>query len=191
MARHGGSDFVAVGSDSYVAGAALGHAIGESIRTQADFNDCMKAFGWVLVTPETEAAQSAKASQWRAAADQAVACASEIRKNPNYAALLPHMPDVRTSEFTMSQLADEGMPSPAESKLVALYWDETKICFNNSMKLVATISPGAVPIFQQLRSDNEQVTIMLVRRQITWGEASRRQKANYEATKANLRASHL
>ena len=31
------------------AGAALGAAIGEAVRTSADFNDCMKASGWVPV----------------------------------------------------------------------------------------------------------------------------------------------
>jgi hypothetical protein len=46
LARHSGSDFAAFGSLSYVAGAALGHAIGESVRTQRDFNDCMLASGW-------------------------------------------------------------------------------------------------------------------------------------------------
>jgi hypothetical protein len=46
LARHSGSDFAAFGSLSYVAGAALGHAIGESVRTQRDFNDCMLVSGW-------------------------------------------------------------------------------------------------------------------------------------------------
>jgi hypothetical protein len=45
LARHSGGDFAATGSESYVAGAALGHAIGESVRTQQDFNDCMLASG--------------------------------------------------------------------------------------------------------------------------------------------------
>jgi hypothetical protein len=48
MARHGGSGFAAYGSANFVAGAALGNAIGESVRTQQDFNDCMLAGGWKL-----------------------------------------------------------------------------------------------------------------------------------------------
>jgi hypothetical protein len=51
MARHGGSGFYAAGNQNFVAGAAVGHAIGEGIRTQQDFNDCMLASGWV-VAPE-------------------------------------------------------------------------------------------------------------------------------------------
>ena len=48
MARHGGSGFAAYGSANFVAGAALGNAVGESIRTQQDFNDCMLASGWKI-----------------------------------------------------------------------------------------------------------------------------------------------
>lgn len=46
IARHGGSGFYAQGSQSYVAGAQLGYAIGEIARTKADFDDCMLAKGW-------------------------------------------------------------------------------------------------------------------------------------------------
>jgi hypothetical protein len=48
LARHSGSGFAASGSSSYVAGAALGHAIGESIRANQDFNDCLEATGWLI-----------------------------------------------------------------------------------------------------------------------------------------------
>jgi hypothetical protein len=46
LARHSGSGFAASGSANYVAVATLGHAIGESIRANQDFNDCMEATGW-------------------------------------------------------------------------------------------------------------------------------------------------
>jgi hypothetical protein len=46
FARHSGSDFFAFGSPSYVAGATLGHATGETVRAQQDFDDCMVASGW-------------------------------------------------------------------------------------------------------------------------------------------------
>lgn len=48
VARHGGSGFYAVGSASYVAGAAIGNAIGNAVRANADFNDCMAANGWEI-----------------------------------------------------------------------------------------------------------------------------------------------
>lgn len=59
IARHGGSDFVAYGNRSYVAGAALGHAIGESVYLQQDFNDCLQVGSWQIAdqSPQAVAAQ--------------------------------------------------------------------------------------------------------------------------------------
>ena len=46
MARGAEQDFVAYGNANYVAGAALGNAIGNIIRIQAAYSDCMQANGW-------------------------------------------------------------------------------------------------------------------------------------------------
>lgn len=48
IARHGGSGFYASGSPSFVAGAAIGDAIGNAVQANADFNDCMAANGWEI-----------------------------------------------------------------------------------------------------------------------------------------------
>jgi hypothetical protein len=52
FARHGGSNFFVSGSPSDVAGATLGHAIGETARAQQDFGDCMVASGWRLAADD-------------------------------------------------------------------------------------------------------------------------------------------
>jgi hypothetical protein len=70
MARHGGSGFYAAGNPNFVAGAAVGHAIGEGIRTQQDFNDCMMASGWKIADQQVAAANAAAAA---AAANAAAA----------------------------------------------------------------------------------------------------------------------
>ena len=48
MARHGGTGFFAAGNPNFVAGAALGHGIGNAVRGQQDFNDCMLMSGWKI-----------------------------------------------------------------------------------------------------------------------------------------------
>jgi hypothetical protein len=92
FARHGGSGFVAVGSENYVAGAALGHAIGESIRAQRDFNDCMSASGWIadgqaLSAPIQPATASFTDEQWntvrRQCHDEATAQGAEAGEFAN------------------------------------------------------------------------------------------------------------
>ncbi len=49
LARAGDVGFVAVGRPAYVAGAALGNAIGNAVRANATFNDCLEAAGWEIV----------------------------------------------------------------------------------------------------------------------------------------------
>lgn len=80
MARHSGSGFVAYGSPNFVAGAALGNAIGESVRTQQDFNDCMLATGWKIADqPSTSAPHNNfTAGQWEAGLK---ACREDATRN--------------------------------------------------------------------------------------------------------------
>jgi hypothetical protein len=56
MARHGGTGFAATGNASFVAGAAAGHAIGDGVRANQDFNDCMVAAGYVIADEQAAAA---------------------------------------------------------------------------------------------------------------------------------------
>jgi hypothetical protein len=42
-------EFGAVGAPAYVLGAAIGHAIGNAVRTNVTYNACMEAQGFVAV----------------------------------------------------------------------------------------------------------------------------------------------
>jgi hypothetical protein len=55
MARHDGSSFSASGSPSFVAGSSVGYALGEAVRTQQDFNDCLLASGWKIADRTSQA----------------------------------------------------------------------------------------------------------------------------------------
>jgi hypothetical protein len=48
VARHGGTGFYAQGNPNFVAGAALGNAVGNAIRANQDFGDCMTMQGWAV-----------------------------------------------------------------------------------------------------------------------------------------------
>lgn len=191
MARHGGSDFVAYGSQSYVAGASLGHAIGESARMQAEFSDCMVASGWSPVTQAVVASQNLKNGQLASLKEQRLACINDVRSNAQYDPLLPHLADAKSGEYSMIQLTDDGVPTAADSRLIAAYWDNAKTCIVKAEQGLSAVAPAWVPILQQQLSENEQVIILLVKRQISWGEADRRQKANGEAASAKLRATRI
>lgn len=191
LARHGGSGFVAYGSQSYVAGAAVGHALGETVRTQQDFNDCMLASGWQIADDQTTPAQSLVPVQIKGIADQRKACMSAIRAKPEYEPIRAHFSNLENGQFSMAQLTDDGIPSPSESKLLTVYADEAGVCIAQSLDQSTKVAPPAGPILSAAKSDNEAIMILLVKRQISWGDAAQRQKKAQEDTTAKLRAARL
>jgi hypothetical protein len=46
IARHGGTGFFAAGDPNFVAGAAVGNAVGNAVTAHQDFSDCMTMHGW-------------------------------------------------------------------------------------------------------------------------------------------------
>jgi hypothetical protein len=179
-ARHGGGGFAAAGSRNFVAGAALGYALGEVIRTQADYSDCMKANGWVPETPETAAARNVHTVQITELVEQRVNCTTEVRNNPRYAPLVSHFSDVRSGDFSMAQLTDEHLPTATEATELAAYWDAQKACTAAFAAGLTSLEPRLAALQRQLTDANEANVIVLVQRQISWGEASQREKANKE-----------
>jgi hypothetical protein len=191
MARHGGGSFVAYGNANYVAGAALGNAVGEAIRTQADFSDCMKVNGWMPVTQEAAAARSVKGAQLKGINDQRIACVLAARTKPTYATLQTHWSDMVTGDYTMAQLTDDHPPTAAEAAALATYWDDAKLCAVTAITEVGKISPTIAAIISQQLTENEAVLILLVKRQVSWGEGDQRQKANNTAAKSKLQGVNI
>ncbi len=46
LARNGQTGVVAFGRPAFVAGAIIGNTIGNAVRANATFNDCLEAAGW-------------------------------------------------------------------------------------------------------------------------------------------------
>jgi hypothetical protein len=190
MARHGGGSFAAYGDANYVAGAALGNAIGEAARTQADFSDCMKMNGWMPVTKEAAAARSIRGARLKGINDQRVGCIMAARAKPSYAPLQTHWADMTTG-YTMAQLTDDHPPAGAEAAALTMYSDDIKLCASTAITEVGKINPAMAAILSQQLVDNEAVLILLVKRQISWGEGDQRQKANNAAVKSKLQGLNI
>lgn len=187
MARNAGSDFVAVGSTSYVAGAAIGHGIGEAVKANQNFNDCMVASGWRVADGRTMAAQNTAVSQLKTAKAQVATCIAAVRNRPEYAPLLPHYTGLASGQLSMKQLTDEGTPSPTEAKLIAAYMDDIAPCFAEFVGAVARLSPQAGQVLMAMKSSVDNVNVSLIERKLTWGEAAQRVKKIGEDTDVQLR----
>jgi hypothetical protein len=188
MARHGGGSFAASGTPSFVAGATLGNAIGESIRAQQDFNDCMEASGWEIA--DQSDAQKKRVAELKEKIQpiiaQGKACMSAVREEASFSAISSHFGDVATGKFSMAQLADTTVPTPGDAALMARYYDETTSCRRVMADSIAQLVPQTEPIFQKAMSEQETITKPLVMRQISWGDFASKTEALNEATSAEL-----
>jgi hypothetical protein len=176
--------YLAAGTLLMVAVAAEAH---NDAVNQA-FSDCMQAKGYIshIEDAASLARRSQLVAQLKEIMTQAKACYQVSRDKSIYASLLPHLFHFDIG-FTPTQLADTSIPSPSESQLLSEYYDETVPCGNRYTTDWSKLVPALEPTFLQLRSDTDAVKSLLIKRQLTWGEAAPRFKQAAEAVtvKAN------
>jgi hypothetical protein len=145
LARHSGSDFAAFGSESYVAGAAVGHVIGESVRTQQDFNDCMLAGGWRIADQPATAAPAAQPYK-RTSDAPAVAASPPVAPSATApatpatppAAFAPAVPSAAGALRTTLRTVASG-----ERQKIGFYYHLNPDCTSSGNMTVRIITPPA------------------------------------------------
>lgn len=184
VARHGGSDFMAYGNAKEIAAAELGNAIGESIRANRDFNDCMEASGWRIAD---QAAALLENPQFLELVAKRNACVQAARDEPEYAPLAAHFSDLATGRFSMQQLADGNRPTAQEGRLMARYADEVAPCVDSFIAGVGRLAPSAGGALLGLRRQLREILLSIAARRVTWGEAARRQRRLQRSAAAEIR----
>jgi hypothetical protein len=179
VARHSGSGFYAQGSARFVAGAALGAAVGDAVRANADFNDCMAATGWVVADKGSQGGTHTQAEKDQVSALRAQlnTCIDAIRRNPKYAAILPHLLDNASGHYSLTQMSDSHTPTVEEASLLASYGDEADTCRDQLMAEVSAIDPRAQAALQHVRTKIRDLDLALIHRQLTWGDYARHAQA--------------
>ena len=171
MARHSGGAFLAAGDPNFVAGATVGAAIGNAIRTQADFNDCISASGWVVADDQVKG-KNAPDLKARATAilQESRDCVAAIRRNPKYAMLEPHHVNISTGRYSLTQMSDTTTPTPEEASLLAAYGDETAICEDKMIAEVNELDPRTATTMRQRYTRITDLNLQLIARKLTWGD---------------------
>ena len=187
VARHGGSELVAYGRPGFVAGAALGHAIGESIRAQADFNDCMSAKGWRIVTPESTAANKGKSEIVKAAFEAAGKCVTNAKARQTYAVISNYFADPKTGKHSMTQLAMSRNATPSEAQLLTAYFDEIMPCLDARQIEVGKVTLEGSQILKEARAFSMSEALRVIRREQTWSTYFEHTDQANDATSARLK----
>jgi hypothetical protein len=79
------------------------------------------------------------------------------------------------------------IPTPSESQLLTDYHDELLPCYNRTVAAAYKVAPALEPVLTQERSDLEAAQLLLIKRQVTWGEAAQRERQILEGAKEKLR----
>ena len=173
MAQGSERGFYARGTQDFVAGAALGNAIGNAIREQATFNNCMSANGWIAVDKKTgTTADTAANNQAAAIIADSKACIEATRNNPEYAPISAHLVSTASMRYSLTQMADTSYPTVSDGKLLASYGDEIAICREKTIAEIAKIDPRVVPRERELTARFTDLNLQLIARRLTWGEYS-------------------
>jgi len=190
MARHGGSNFEAYGSVNFVASAAIGHAVGEAIRTQQDFNDCMLATGWRIADGQAKGL-SQKATAIRNILGQAAAEIGAAREKPAYQAIRQHFIAPNARSYSMEQLADLNVPAPTEVDLLAAYYDEVRLYREEAIQELSGPAPKIADMMSELQSESDAIVLQAVKRQITWGDLAVGQQKILDTLQQKLRSTPM
>jgi len=124
----------------------------------------------------------------REAATQLKSCISAVVDKPEYAALLPHTPDLDSGQHTMAQLTNETVPSVQDARLFAARFDEVNPCRKRFLSALAAVRPDLVPILADGYAKGDAVAALLVERKITWAESAKRAEENTNSLRKQLAA---
>jgi hypothetical protein len=123
----------------------------------------------------------------KALGDEAKACTAAVYNAPEAAPLRPHVPlDAR--EATLAQLSDPAFATGPEIAAIELLHPRVKACQKAVLDGLANTTPGAVPILARAYSANDDDTILLIQRKLSWGDRVKRGRDRALATQEALQA---
>lgn len=105
-----------------------------------------------------------------------LACLQKIETNPAYQSITSHRPLGRLNP-TLPQLADNGVPSDEDVKVVIAIHNEGALCRERAIEDLIKIVPNVIPALVQSYHDGDLIMVDLIQRKITWGEANKRRLA--------------
>jgi hypothetical protein len=176
-------EFYAQGSAGYVAGAAIGNAIGTGVATREDYKDCMIAAGYTQATPALAAATEAMKSTTA----KLQGCMSAVFSSPAAAPLAAREPFLANAP-SQAQLANSSFATDDEIAAFNAVTPQQEQCQKTAITAFSTSAPAAVRIFSATMTATASDRDMLKARRITWGQYNTRRRDHAIAAQAQLAA---
>lgn len=156
--------FYASGSPEFVAGAALGNAIGTAASQMGTYNDCMMASGYTPESPNLRAS----VDKIRPVLAHTAACISALYGAPAAEPIRRHAP-FNPAEASPTQLSDPSFATADEVAAITLLYPQLQECRNNTLSQLSGSMPALVPILAQEYAASAERITLLKERKITWG----------------------
>src|SRR3990172_7406370 len=113
-------------------------------------------------------------ADFQAAEQRAFACLQHIETNPSYKGISRHAPLTGRIIATIEQLADDATPTEEEVKVIVAHHNDLSQCRARGIEDLMKIVPSFVSIIVPAYFESDLITVELIKRKITWGEAARR-----------------
>ena len=104
-------------------------------------------------------------------------CMSKIAANPAYKSFAQHMPLGGTVYPTLTQLADDNLPTAEDVKVIIALHNDMAPCRERLIEDAMNVNPGFIPTMLQFYNGSDLIMVSLMQRKITWGEANKKRSA--------------
>jgi len=121
------------------------------------------------------------------AKEQMKACAVAIYAKPEFAPLLSYLPPPENQyRPTLAQMNQETYPTPKEAKLLIALHDQSATCRRAALEKIQNVVPTIAIILADTEIAGGRITLQLVKRKITWGQAARQRETLISKTQKQL-----
>ncbi len=114
-------------------------------------------------------------------------CTSYLYSEPQYAPLLPRLPQPQNNFLpTMAQMSDNTYPTQSESQLLIAFHDDAARCKQPAIQKIESVAPNLAVVLADAEIEGDRITLQLVKRQITWGQAATQRQAAWAENNRRL-----
>lgn len=176
-------DFYAQGSASFVAGAALGNAIGTAANQRETYKDCMMAAGYTLESPQARAVTLSAKPIFA----QFSVCARTVYDAPEADVIRSKLPFDATTA-TAEQISDPSYVTEPEIAALNALHPRAKACRQDLLAALTPVAPAIVPVLSKSYKASDGYVASLEAGKISWGAFTTLRKQRATAAKDEIAA---
>src|SRR5260370_5362905 len=123
----------------------------------------------------------------KAASEKIAACAAAVYNSPEAGVLRSHMP-LKPFDATLQQMSDPSVVNDQEIDASLVTHPRVQECRKAFLTEVSQSTPSLVPIYTAFYNRNEDDLLVMIRKQLTWGEFTKKRRDDATEAQAAVQA---